>query len=74
MSPDAPSARLRADRLRAEAKRGVGEETGGTLRSVFNDGCLYLASGSGVDARTCESGRSSQQWQRAWGIRRRRTP
>ncbi|MBZ6288041.1 serine/threonine-protein kinase [Streptomyces olivaceus] len=37
---------------------------GGTLRSVFNDGCLDLAFGSGVDAQTCESGQSSQQWKR----------
>ncbi|WP_399887230.1 protein kinase [Streptomyces sp. BBFR51] len=38
--------------------------SGGTLRSVFNDGCLDLAFGSGTATQTCASGASSQSWTR----------
>ncbi|MFI8193300.1 protein kinase [Streptomyces sp. NPDC085946] len=39
--------------------------SGGTLRSVFNGGCLDLAFGSGVSTRTCAAGTASQRWTKA---------
>ncbi|MZG13829.1 protein kinase [Streptomyces sp. SID5914] len=38
--------------------------SGGSLTSVFNDGCLDLAFGGGVSSQPCRSGTASQRWTR----------
>ncbi|MEU4983344.1 protein kinase [Streptomyces sp. NPDC021969] len=38
--------------------------SGGSLTSVFNDGCLDLAFGGGVSSQPCRSGAASQSWSR----------